>query len=193
MKFAKALMDSFIVHLKLRGIWDMNKLHENDFYIEFTPPYVYSKFISNQEISQKIELYGKYADRDEFSKTWAMKNVLNMTDDEISENNKLLLFDKIIAAVGEAIGEKYINGEFNAENITKIKTMSISSLEELLANNVFNTQKINVTTADEENGEGGEEDGEGDAGGGDDMGGDEGGEDDSGEGDDEGGDEHPFG
>ena len=192
MKFAKALMDSFIVHLKLRGIWDMNKLHENDFYVEFTPPYVYSKFISNQEISQKIELYGKYADRDEFSKTWAMKNVLNMTDDEISENNKLLLFDKIIAAVGEAIGEKYINGEFNAENITKIKTMSISSLEELLANNVFNTQKINVTTADEENGEGGE-DGEGDAGGGDDMGGDEGGEDDSGEGDDEGGDENPFG
>ena len=192
MKFAKALMDSFIVHLKLRGIWDMNKLHENDFYIEFTPPYVYSKFISNQEISQKIELYGKYADRDEFSKTWAMKNVLNMTDDEISENNKLLLFDKIIAAVGEAIGEKYINGEFNAENITKIKTMSISSLEQLLANNVFNTQKINVTTADEENGEGGE-DGEGDAGDGDDMGGDEGGEDDSGEGDDEGGDENPFG
>ena len=192
MKFAKALMDSFIVHLKLRGIWDMNKLHENDFYIEFTPPYVYSKFISNQEISQKIELYGKYADRDEFSKTWAMKNVLNMTDDEISENNKLLLFDKIIAAVGEAIGEKYINGEFNAENITKIKTMSISSLEQLLANNVFNTNKINVTTAEEENGEGGE-DGEGDAGGGDDMGGDEGGEDDSGEGDDEGGDENPFG
>ena len=192
MKFAKALMDSFIVHLKLRGIWDMNKLHENDFYIEFTPPYIYSKFISNQEISQKIELYGKYADRDEFSKTWAMKNVLNMTDDEISENNKLLLFDKIIAAVGEAIGEKYINGEFNAENITKIKTMSISSLEQLLANNVFNTQKINVTTADEENGEGGE-DGEGDAGGGDDMGGDEDGEDDSGEGDDEGGDENPFG
>ena len=192
MKFAKALMDSFIVHLKLRGIWDMNKLHENDFYIEFTPPYIYSKFISNQEISQKIELYGKYADRDEFSKTWAMKNVLNMTDDEISENNKLLLFDKIIAAVGEAIGEKYINGEFNAENITKIKTMSISSLEQLLANNVFNTNKINVTTAEEENGEGGE-DGEGDAGGGDDMGGDEGGEDDSGEGDDEGGDENPFG
>lgn len=190
MKFAKALMDSFIVHLKLRGIWDMNKLHENDFYVEFTPPYVYSKFISNQEISQKVELYGKYADRDEFSKTWAMKNVLNMTDDEISENNKLLLFDKIIAAIGEAIGEKYINGEFNAKNITKIKTMSISSLEELLANNVFNTQKINVTTADEENGEGGDdssggEDEEDDSEGNDDIGGGEG-EDDGGG--DEGGD-----
>ena len=184
MKFARAIQDSFIVHLKLRGIWKNQNLNENDFYVEFTPPYVYSKYISNQEITQKMDLYSKYADREEFSKTWAMKNVLGMTDSEISENNKGILFDKIIAAIGEAIGEKYIGGEFNADMITKMKTLSISSLENILSSNILNSQKINVTTAAEEKGgsegEGGTEGGTEDAGdadgGEDDMGGDEGGD-----------------
>ena len=186
MKFAKALQDSFIVHLKLRGIWQQNQLKESDFFVEFTPPYVYSKFISNQEITQKMELYAKYADRDEMSKTWAQKNILGMTDNEISEMNKARLFDAIMGALAEGIGEKYMNGEINADQITKLKTMSMSSLEEILAHNILNMQKINVTTAEEEGGEGGEEGEEGgdegdeggdDMGGGEDEGGDEGGED----------------
>lgn len=135
-----------------------------------------------------MSLYALYADRDEFSKTWAMKNVLGLTDAEIDENNKSLLFDKIMAALGEGIGEKYMGGEFNADQATKIKTMSMSSLEEILANNILNKQKINVTTAEEENGEGGEGEDEegGDAGGkeDDDMGGMD---DDMGGGEDEGG------
>ena len=188
MKFAKALQDSFIVHLKLRGIWQQNQLTENDFFVEFTPPYVYSKFISNQEISQKMELYAKYADRDEMSKTWAQKHILGMTDAEINEMNQLRLFDGIMAAMVEGIGEKYMGGEIDASQITKLKTMSMSSLEELLAHSIFNTNKINVTTAEEENGEGGEE--------GEEDGGEEGGDDDMGGGDeggDEGGDDNPFG
>jgi hypothetical protein len=171
-------------------------LNENDFFVEFTPPYVYSKFISNQEISQKMELYGKYADRDEMSKTWAQKHILGMTDAEINEMNQLRLFDGIMAAMVEGIGEKYMAGEIDASQITKLKTMSMSSLDEILAHNIFNVNKINVTTADEENGEGGEEGGEGgDEGGGDDAGGgeDEGGGDDMGGGDEGGGDENPFG
>ena len=155
---------------------------ENDFYVEFTPPYVYSKFISNQEITQKMDLYSKYADRDEMSKTWAQKNILGMTDGEINEMNQLRLFDAIMGALAEGIGEKYMNGELTADQITKLKTTSMSSLEELLAHNILNMAKINVTTPDEENGEGGEE-GEDEEGGDDEAGGDdmgEGGEDDMG-------------
>lgn len=185
MKFAKALQDSFIVHLKLRGIWTKANLKESDFFVEFTPPYVYSKFISNQEISQKMELYAKYADRDEMSKTWAQKNILGMTDSEISEMNKARLFDAIMAALAEGIGEKYMGGEINADQITKLKTMSMSSLEEILAHNILNMQKINVTTAEEEGGEGGEGGEEGGEEGGDEGGGGE-------EGGDEGGEEDPF-
>ena len=185
MKFAKALQDSFIVHLKLRGIWTKANLKESDFFVEFTPPYVYSKFISNQEISQKMELYAKYADRDEMSKTWAQKNMLGMTDSEISEMNKARLFDAIMAALAEGIGEKYMGGEINADQITKLKTMSMSSLEEILAHNILNMQKINVTTAEEEGGEGGEGGEEGGEEGGDEGGGGE-------EGGDEGGEEDPF-
>ena len=113
-----------------------------------------------------------------------------MTDSEINEMNQMRLFDGIMAAMVEGIGEKYMGGEIDVNQITKLKTMSMSNLEELLAHNIFNANKINVTTAAEENGEGGDggEEGGDDAGGGDDMGGtDEGG------GDDAGGDENPFG
>jgi len=186
MKFAKALQDSFIVHLKLRGIWQQNQLNENDFNVEFTPPYVYSKFISNQEISQKMDLYAKYADRDEFSKTWAQKNILGMTDGEISEMNKYRLFDAIIGALVEGIGEKYMGGEFDEKMVTKMKTLSISSLEEILATNLLTPNRISVTTSDEEGGDDGEEDDDGGGGGEEDE--DMGGEDEGG-----GMDENPFG
>jgi hypothetical protein len=194
MKFAKALMDSFIVHLKLRGIWQQNQLTENDFYVEFTPPYVYSKFISNQEITQKMDLYAKYADRDEFSKTWAQKNILGLTDEEISDNNKYRIFDAIMTAIAEGIGEKYMGGEFDEKMVTKMKTLSISSLENILKANILTPNRISVHTEEEQNGEGGEEGGEGGEGGdegGDDAGGDEGGADEGG--DEGGGDENPFG
>ena len=183
------------MHLKLRGIWQQNQLTENDFYVEFTPPYVYSKFISNQEISQKMDLYAKYADRDEFSKTWAQKNILGMTDDEISEMNKFRIFDAIMAAIAEGIGEKYMGGEFNEKMVTKMKTLSISSLENILAANILTPGKITVNTEEEQNGEGGEEGGEGGEGGdegGDDAGGDDAGGADEG-GDEGGGEENPFG
>lgn len=189
MKFAKALQDSFIVHLKLRGLWTQYQLKESDFYVEFTPPYVYSKFISNQEISQKMDLYVKYADREEFSKTWAQRHILGMTDSEINEMNQDRLFDSIMTALAEGIGEKYMEGSLNADQITKLKTMSMSSLEEILAHNILNMAKINVTTAEEENGEGGEGGEEGEEGG--EEGGEGGGMEDMGG--DESGEENPFG
>ena len=144
-----------------------------------------------------MDLYAKYADRDEFSKTWAQKTILGMTDDEISDNNKFRIFDAIIAAIAEGIGEKYMGGEFNEKMVTKIKTLSISSLENILAANILTPNQISVKTEEEQNGEGGEEGGEGgdaggegggdDAGGGDEAGGDEAG------GEEGGGDENPFG
>ena len=139
-----------------------------------------------------MDLYAKYADRDEFSKTWAQKNILGMTDDEISEMNKYRLFDAIMAALTEGIGEKYMGGEFNETMLTKMKTLSISSLENILTANMLTPGRITVNTENEQNGgeDGGEE-------GGDDAGGDEGGgaEDDMGGSEDEGGggDENPFG
>lgn len=134
-----------------------------------------------------MDLYAKYADREEFSKTWAQKNILGMTDDEISEMNKFRIFDAIMAAISEGIGEKYMGGEFNEKMVTKMKTLSISSLENILSANILTPGKITVNTEEEQNGEGGNE-GEGEGGE------DEGGEDDmGGEEDEGGGDDNPFG
>ena len=92
--------------------------------------------------------------------------------------------------MAEGIGEKYMNGEFNEKMVTKMKTLSISSLEEILATNLLTPNRISVTTSDEENGEGGEEGGEEGGGGG---GGEEEEDTGGGEEDEGGGDENPFG
>lgn len=160
LKLAKALMDTFIVHLKLRGIWDKNQLSETDFRIEFIPPYVYTKYISNQEITQRMDLYAKYADRDEFSKTWAQKYVLGMSDSEIDANNRMRLFDAIMANLVEGAGEKYADGSLNANQLPKLNTMSMSNLDELLSANILNDKKVNVTMPGEEAEGGGDEGGE---------------------------------
>ena len=53
----------------------------------------------------------------------------------------------------------------NLEIISGMKTLSISSLEEILATNLLTPNRISVTTSDEEGGDDGEEDDGGGGGG----------------------------
>ena len=190
MLFAKPLKSTFITHLKLREIWNKYKLSESDIDVEFIPPYVYNRFISQQEITQKMETYGKFAERDEFSKTWAMKEHLGMSDADITTNNKLFLLDKIIESWGEAIPEK-----FNEEGLSKdlqnaLLSANLASLEDLFKEKLagaFKSKDEDEEGDEDEGGGGGDEDmGDMDFGGGDEGGGDEGG------GDEGGGEEPPM-
>ena len=186
MLFAKPLKNTFITHLKLREIWQKYKLSDADIDVEFIPPYVYNRFISQQEITQKMETYGKFAERDEFSKIWAMKQHLGMTDADITLNNKLLIVDKIIESWGDALPEKYNEGKLGKELKNALLSGNLSSLEDIF--------KDVLTGAFKEKGGGDDEDGD-DEGGGDDEGmdmdfGDEGGGDEGGG--DEGGEEPPV-
>jgi len=168
--FAAAIKKTFITHLKLREIWKQYKLNESDINIEFLPPYIYVKYIAQQEISQQMEVYSKFADRDEFSKTWAAKRYLNLSDKDITENNKLLLFDKYIAKLGEDLPEKITGG------------MSDEAKSALIASELGNLQDaldLNLEGGSSGGDEGGDEGGENE-GGEDDME-EEGGEDDMGE------------
>ncbi len=176
MLFAKPIKGTFITHLKLREIWQKYKLSDADIDVEFIPPYVYNRFIAQQEITQRMETYAKFADRDEFSKTWAMKEQLGLNDAEISANNKLLILDKIVASWGEALPEKYNGGEMSKDLMNALLSGNLSSLDDLFKSKLA---QAFAGSGAEGGGEGGDEGG-GDEGGGDedmgDMGGDEGGE-----------------
>ena len=176
MLFAKPIKNTFITHLRLREIWQKYKLSDADIDVEFIPPYVYNRFIAQQEITQRMETYAKFADRDEFSKTWAMKEQLGLNDAEISANNKLLILDKIVASWGEALPEKYNGGEMSKDLMNALLSGNLSSLEDLFKSKLA---QAFAGSGAEGGGEGGDEGGD-DEGGGDedmgDMGGDEGGE-----------------
>ena len=93
-RFALGLKKSFIVNLKLRGIWDKYNLKDSDITIEFAPPILYNIYEKQKLITARMDTYKAIVDQEEFSKTVAMKQILGMTDDEIEENFKALIKEK---------------------------------------------------------------------------------------------------
>ena len=137
-----------------------------------------------------METYGKFAERDEFSKTWAMKEHLGMSDADITTNNKLFLLDKIIESWGEAIPEKFNEEGLSEDLQNALLSANLASLEDLFKEKLagaFKSKDEDEEDDEDEGGGGGDEDmGDMDFGGGDEGGGDEGG------GDEGGGEEPPM-
>lgn len=108
--FCDGFEKGFITHLKLRELWDRYDLHESDIHIEFTPPVLYDLYQNQKLMEAKMAAYATIADREEFSKTMAMKTVLKMTDDEIKKNYDDLLyeglFSKLVEWAQDQLGEK---------------------------------------------------------------------------------------
>lgn len=114
-RFALGFKKSFIVHLKLRGIWEKYSLKESDIDINFVPPVLYDLYQVQKLMEAKIAAYQTLGDRDEFSKITAMKNILHMTDDEIKENYDNLAKEKALMQRAEHVGDKV--GEEGADKI----------------------------------------------------------------------------
>jgi hypothetical protein len=110
-RFAIAFKNSFIVHLKLRGMLERYDISDSDLDVEFTPPVLYDITKRQKLLEAKIGAYAVLADREEFSKQLAMKNVLGMSDDEIRENFEKLTQEKIWLA-----GSEFYSGKVDDEN-----------------------------------------------------------------------------
>lgn len=108
--FSDGFEKGFITHLKLRELWDKYDLRESDIHIEFTPPVLYDLYQNQKLLEAKMAAYATIADREEFSKIYAMKTVLKMTDEEIKENYDNLVYEgmmmKKIEWAQDQLGEK---------------------------------------------------------------------------------------
>jgi len=108
--FGDGFKNGFITHLKLRELWDRYDLRESDIRIEFTPPVLYDLYQNQKLMEAKMAAYATVADREEFSKTLAMKTILKMTDEEIKENFDNLLYEgmftKMVEWAQDQLGEK---------------------------------------------------------------------------------------
>lgn len=108
--FADGFEKGFITHCKLRGLWDKYDLKESDVRVEFTPPVLYELYQNQKLLEAKMAAYATVADRDEFSKIYAMKKILKMTDQEVDENFNSLVKEgmllKKVEWAQDQLGEK---------------------------------------------------------------------------------------
>lgn len=88
-KFAEAFKQAFISHLKFTGLYQHMKLKEHMFELEFVPPTNYFYMRRLQGIQIAGDAYAKIAGIDVISKTWTLKNVMGLSDNEILEQYRM--------------------------------------------------------------------------------------------------------
>ncbi|NBW57920.1 hypothetical protein EBR43_09125 [bacterium] len=93
-RFAAGLKGGFITHLKLRGIWEEMKLHEEDFTLTFNVPTNFYELRENQKFELKANSFNTITQSDLVSKTYAQKKYLGWSDSDIMANREFLRKDK---------------------------------------------------------------------------------------------------
>lgn len=88
-KFAEAFKQAFISHLKFTGLWSHMKLKEHLMELEFVPPSNYFYMRRLQAIQIAADAYTKIASIDVMSKTWTLKNIMGLTDNEVLEQYRM--------------------------------------------------------------------------------------------------------
>lgn len=92
-KFARAIKNGFIAHLKLKGLMDKCDITENDIDIEFFKPTNFYEMRDAKRLEIRIQNYSTITSDGFISKTLAQKEYLKLTDDEIKANRHLLRED----------------------------------------------------------------------------------------------------
>ena len=93
-KFAMALKDTFVTHLKLTKLWDDYKLKEHHFDVEFNPPTNFYTLRESQIMELKVNNFTQIGGNESVSQTYAMKKYLDWSDEEIKQNREWLRKDR---------------------------------------------------------------------------------------------------
>jgi len=98
-RFAAGLLKGFITHLKLIGMWEKYELKDSDLTLKITPPATYDLYEQQKLLYVKMDNYNKVTENhEEISKTLAQKKYLNWSDEEVSENRRMVEEEAIFAA-----------------------------------------------------------------------------------------------
>lgn len=88
--FANSLKDSFIVHLKLKGMWDEYNLSEKHFEAVFNPPSHFHTFRQQQLLDLKTSNFTALAASENISTSYMQKMMLGWSDEQIKYNRNWL-------------------------------------------------------------------------------------------------------
>ena len=92
-QFAIGVKETFITHLKLKGLWKEYKLRDQSLKIKFNEPTSFMTMRNQQLLQMKFENYNTATQSEAISKSYAQKYYLDMSADEMKENREWLRKD----------------------------------------------------------------------------------------------------
>jgi len=96
-QFAVGIKETFITHLKLKGLWKEYKLREQSLKIKFNEPTSFMAMRNQQLLKMKFENYSTATQGEAISKSYAQKYYLDMSADMMKENREWLRRDSALA------------------------------------------------------------------------------------------------
>jgi len=87
-QFATSIRDTFIAHLKLKGLWKQFKLRERSMHVEFNIPTSFMAMREQQLLDLKFDNFLKITGNESISKSYAQKYYLGLSDDLMKENRE---------------------------------------------------------------------------------------------------------
>ena len=92
-QFSTSLKDSFIVHLKLRKMWEKYNLKEHEICLTFNTPTQFMIMREQQTFNLKFENYNNMGNNELVSQSFSQRHYLDWTDDQMAENREWLRKD----------------------------------------------------------------------------------------------------
>jgi len=92
-QFATGIKNTFITHLKLRGLWDKLKIKEHELQVEFAQPSNF-QVVRDQQIWELMwNNFNNMSQNEMMAKTYGQRYFLKMDDAQIAENREWLKQD----------------------------------------------------------------------------------------------------
>jgi len=92
-QFATSIRDTFVSHLKLKGLWKQYKLKERAIHAEFNVPSTFMAIRDQQLLDLKFDNFNKVTQNTSIAPSYAQKYYLGLSDELMRENRDWLKKD----------------------------------------------------------------------------------------------------
>ena len=92
-QFASGIKQSFVTHLKLKGLWKEYGLKEQSLKVKFNEPTSFMTMRNQQLLELKFTNFNSATQNDSIAKSYAQKHYLGMTSELMKENREWLRID----------------------------------------------------------------------------------------------------
>lgn len=96
-QFAAGIKDTFIAHLKLKGLWKQYKIRERSIKIEFNVPTSFMAMREQQLLQIKFDNFNTSTQNASIAPSYAQKYYLGLSDELMKENREWLKKDSALA------------------------------------------------------------------------------------------------